>query len=63
MEVFSTGDLCDLFSFFDYRILGPKILSLIPVLELQSFQNIITYSKYLGQDLSFEVSNFFVGTL
>ena len=63
MEVFSTGDLCNSFSIFDLRILGPKILSLIIALKIQIFQNIIIFFQNLDQDLSFEGSNFFIETL
>ena len=63
MEVFSTGDLCNSFSIFDLRILGPKILSLIIALKIQIFQNIMIFFQNLDQDLSFEGSNFFIETL
>ena len=63
MEVFSTGDLCNSFSIFDLRILGPKILSLIIALKIQIFQNIIIFFQNLDQDLSLEGSIFFIETL
>ena len=45
---------------FEVAPLGPKFVHPITTLELKVFYNVIVFSKYLGQDLSFEGSKIFV---
>ena len=48
---------------FEVAQLGPKFVDSITTLELKVLNHINVYSKNLGQDLSFEGSNIFVGIL
>ena len=48
---------------FEVAPLGPKFVQPTTTLELKVLYNIIVFSKNLGQYLSFEGSNIFVGHL
>ena len=48
---------------FEAALFVPLFLNQITTLELTVLYNIIVFSKYLDQHLSFQGSNIFVGTL